>query len=259
MNRIGLGIVLVIAAVVGVIFGVHGRFDIDFSALFFDPVAHVFTIGGSPWEQLTRKMARTLITLIALPSFIAIFGKLVLPRRRMVIDGRTALYLVLTLTIGPGLITNTLLKDHWGRMRPIDIVEFLGDSRFTPWWDPRGPCPNNCSFVAGEPAGAFWTLAPAAMAPSQWRLLAYGGAFVFGLAIGLLRIAAGGHFFTDVVFSGVFMYLVAWIFHGIIFRWRATRLDEDSVEHALARAGEAIRSALTAVTGRRGQKPDKHS
>jgi lipid A 4'-phosphatase len=244
MNRIGLCIVLAIAVVVGVVFGVHGQFDIDLSALFFDPIGRVFTIGGRPWEQHTREAARVLITLIVLPSFVAIVGKLVAPRRRLLIGGRAALYLVLTLAIGPGLITNTLFKDHWGRARPIDVVEFSGSERFTPWWDPRGPCPNNCSFIAGEPAGAFWTLAPAAIAPPQWRLLAYGGAIVFGFGIGLLRIAAGGHFFSDVVFAGVFMYLVAWTLHGLIFRWRETRLGED-------KGGDAPMSRQDA------QKPDE--
>jgi lipid A 4'-phosphatase len=229
MNRIGLCTVLAIAVVVGIVFGVHGQFDVDISALFFDPTWGVFTIGGRSWEQHTREAARALITLVALPAFIAIFGKLVL-RRRLLLSGRAAIYLVLTLAIGPGLITNTLLKDHWGRARPIDIIEFFGNEPFTPWWDPRGPCPNNCSFIAGEPAGAFWTLAPAAIAPPQWRLLAYVGAVVFGSGIGLLRIAAGGHFFSDVVFAGVLMYLVAWILHGLIFRWRATRLGADKGE-----------------------------
>ncbi len=84
--------------------------------------------------------------------------------------------------------------------------QFGGDYRFTPWWDPRGDCPDNCSFIAGEPSGAFWTLAPAALAPPEWRPLAYGAALAFGVGIGVLRIAGGAHFFSDVVFAGVFMY-----------------------------------------------------
>jgi lipid A 4'-phosphatase len=258
MNRIALCIVLTVAVVVGVVFGVHARFDIKLSALFFDSDMMSFSIGGQPWEQHAREAARVLITLIVLPSFIAILGKLLLPRRRMLIGGRAALFLGLTLAIGPGLVANTLLKDHWGRARPIDIQEFGGNDRFTPWWDPRGPCPNNCSFVAGEPSGAFWTLAPAAMAPPQWRALAYAGVFAFGAALGVLRIAAGGHFSTDVVFAGVFMYLVVWSLHGLIFRWRATRWGDDTVERALAWPGEALlraRATLARRTGRRTDKP----
>jgi lipid A 4'-phosphatase len=259
MNRIAFCIVLAVAVAVGVGFGVHARFDIDLSGLFFDWGSMLFTVGGQPWEQHAREAARLLITLIAVPPFIAVLGKLLLPRRRMLIGGRAALFMMLTLAIGPGLIANTLLKDHWGRSRPIDILEFGGNDHFTPWWDPRGPCPNNCSFIAGEPSGAFWTLAPAALAPPQWRLLAYAGVFAFGAALGVLRMAAGGHFFTDVVFAGVLMYLVVWSLHGLIFRWRATRLGKDTVERALARPGEALLGALAALGRRIGRRTGKPS
>ncbi len=100
-----------------------------------------------------------------------------------------------TLALGPGLVTNLIFKDHWGRARPIDVQQFGGTERFTPWWDPRGDCPNNCSFIAGEPSGAFWTLAPAALAPPELRAVAYGAALAFGVGVGVLRMAAGGAFF----------------------------------------------------------------
>ena len=109
----------------------------------------------------------------------------------MLIAGRAALFLIVTLALGPGILANGMLKEHSGahasgrRRRSSAATE-----RFTPWWDPRGPCPENCSFIAGEPSGAFWTLAPAALAPPQWRPLAYGAALAFGVAMGALRIAA---------------------------------------------------------------------
>jgi lipid A 4'-phosphatase len=228
MNRTGLAIALTVAAVVGVVFAVYPRLDLDISALFFrnPPWPGIFAVNAQPWAQYTRDAARVLIALLATPAVVALVGKLILPRRRTLIEGRAALFLIVTLAIGPGLLTNTLLKDHWGRARPIDVTEFGGADHFTPWWDPRGACPNNCSFVAGEPAGAFWTLAPAALAPPQWRLLAYGGALAFGSGIGVLRIAGGGHFFTDVVFAGVFMYLVNLIAYRLIYGRRAPRVTE---------------------------------
>jgi lipid A 4'-phosphatase len=218
MNRTGLVIALSIGVMVGVVFGVVPRLDLAVSTPFYDPKTHDFPLNGHVWSQYARDAARLLITLLIVPAGIALIGKFLFPRRRMLIKGQAALFLIGTLAVGPGLITNTLLKDHWGRARPIDVTEFGGTSRFTPWWDPRGDCPNNCSFIAGEPAGAFWTMAPAALAPPQWRLLAYGGALAFGIAVGVLRIAGGGHFFTDVVFAGVFMFLVIWTAYGLIYR-----------------------------------------
>jgi lipid A 4'-phosphatase len=223
MNRIGLVVALSIGALVGVVFGVWPRLDIAVSALFFDPRIHDFPINAERWAQYARDVARVLIGAIVAPAFIAPVGKFLLPRRPMLIKGSAALLMIVTLALGPGLITNSLLKEHWGRARPIDVTEFGGTDRFTAWWDPRGDCPGNCSFIAGEAAGAFWTLAAAALAPPQWRALAYGAALAFGTAVGALRIAGGGHFFTDVVFAGVIMYLLIWATYGAIYRWWPNR------------------------------------
>ena len=226
MNRTGLTIALVIAVVVGVLFAVYPRLDLEISALFFDPRTGLFKVNAQPWVMHSRAAARWLTALIVAPACLAIIGKLIMPGRRMLIGGRAVLFLVLTMALGPGILANVILKDHWGRARPIDVTEFGGAYRFTAWWDPRGDCPDNCSFIAGEPSGAFWTLAPAALAPPQWRLLAYGGALAFGAAVGVLRIAGGGHFFTDVVFAGVFIFLLIWTTHGLIFRWPTTRMTD---------------------------------
>jgi lipid A 4'-phosphatase len=257
MNRTGLVIALTVAVVVGILFGVRPRLDLDMSGWFLDPVIQRFTVSGRPWEMSTRDAARIAITLLAAPAFVAMLGKLILPRSRMLIGGRASLLIAATLALGPGVLTNSLLKDHWGRARPIDVVEFGGTDRFTPWWDPRGPCPNNCSFIAGEPSGAFWTFAPAALAPPQWRALAYGGALAFGTGVGLLRMAAGAHFFTDVVFAGVLMFLLVWIAHGLLFRWPTSRPGDAMVERPLAAAGEAIRGAWLAVARWIGGRPEK--
>lgn len=240
MNRTGLVIALAIAVSVGVLFAVYPRLDIDISALFYNRKINLFDVNAQPWANNSRAAARWLTTLILAPACLAVIGKLIMPNRRMLIGARAALLLIITMALGPGVLTNLVLKDHWGRARPIDITELGGDFHFTPWWDPRGDCPNNCSFVAGEPSGAFWALGPAALAPPQWRLLAYGGALAFGAVVGLLRIGGGGHFFTDVVFAGVLMFLLIWTTHGFLFRWRATRPTDAATERFIARIGEAL-------------------
>ena len=246
MNRTALIIALGIAAIVGVVFALFPQLDLAISALAFQPHPPDFMINAQPWVQHSRIAARLLITVLALPGFLAIFGKLVLPHRRMLMPARGAVLLAVTIALGPGLLTNLILKDHWGRARPIDVQQFTGTERFTPWWDPRGDCPTNCSFIAGEPSGAFWTLAPASLAPLELQPLAYGVALAFGVAVGVLRVGAGAHFFTDVVFAGLLMYLVVWAVHGFLYRWRATRVSDEAIERWLTGAGEAL-----AVQGRR--------
>jgi lipid A 4'-phosphatase len=250
MNKAGLAIALLIAVVAGGIFAVHPQFDIAISALFYDPATKSFWAWGWPWTERLRDAATLLITLLVAPAFLALVGKLIRPRRRMLIGGRAAIFLIATLALGPGVLANGILKDHWARMRPEDITQLGGKQPFTPWWDPRGPCAENCSFIAGEPSGAFWTLAPAALAPPQWRPLAYAGALLFGAAMGALRIAGGAHFFSDVVFAGVFMFLLIWTMHGLIYRWRPTRLSDAAVEQLIERWGNAL-YALFRRGGRR--------
>ncbi len=252
MNRTGLTIALGIGFAVGVICAVDPQLDLDIAGAFFDPARHLFDVNAQMWVQHTREAARVLITLIVLPAFLAVIGKLIWPRRRMLIEARAALFLIATLALGPGLLTNVILKDHWGRPRPIDVQQFGGDYRFTSWWDPRGDCPDNCSFIAGEPSGAFWTLAPAALAGPELQPLAYAAALAFGAGVGVLRIAAGAHFFSDVVFAGVFMYLLIWLIHGLIYRWPATRIDEAAAERRLTEAGEKLGTLARRLGGRNG-------
>jgi lipid A 4'-phosphatase len=251
MNKAGLAIALLVAVAVGGIFALHPQFDIDLTALFYDPATRSFWAWGWIGTEYVRDTATVLITLLVAPAFLAVVGKLVMPRRRMLIGGRAAIFLIATLALGPGILANGILKEHWARMRPEDITQLGGKEPFTPWWDPRGPCAENCSFIAGEPSGAFWTLAPAALAPPQWRPLAYAGALLFGTAMGVLRIAGGAHFFTDVVFAGVFTFLIVWTLHGLIYRWRPTRLSDEAVERLIERVSNSLAAFFRRLGGRK--------
>ena len=156
----------------------------------------------------------------------------------MLIGGRAALFLIVTLALGPGILTNVIFKEHWGRMRPVDVTQFGGADRFTPWWDPARPLSGkllvHCrrAFRRVLDAGARRAGA-AAMAAARLRRGAR-----LRRRVGVLRMAAGGHFFTDVVFAGVFMFLLVWVVHGLIYRWRPTRLTDKAIERPLERAGE---------------------
>jgi lipid A 4'-phosphatase len=247
MSRTALLVALAVGLAVGLVCALDPQLDLDIAGLSFDPARHLFGVNGQLWVQHTREAARIAIALLALPAFLAIALKLIFPRGPMLIEARAAVFLIATLALGPGILTNLLLKDHWGRPRPIDVVEFGGNYRFKPWWDPRGDCPNNCSFIAGEPSGAFWTLAPAALAPPPLEPLAYGTALAFGVGLGAFRIAAGAHFFSDVVFAGVLTYLLIWLVYGLIYRWPSTRIDEKALEERLGRIGEWLGARFAAV------------
>jgi membrane-associated PAP2 superfamily phosphatase len=247
MNRTGLIIALAIAAVFGVAFGVFPALDLAVARHFHDYVdasGNVFAWRIYPPLMQARNVGLWVGTVLVAPAVTALVVKLVLPRRKMFISGRAIVFLIATLALAPGLMVNVVFKDHWGRSRPIDVRQFGGSDRFVAWWDPRGDCPANCSFVSGDVAGAFWTIAPAALAPPQWRALAYGAALALGTGMAAIRVMAGAHFVSDTVFAGVFTFLIIWIVHGLIFRWPRTRLSDDAIEGAIERADLACRDAL---------------
>ncbi len=235
MNRTGLLIAIGVGIVAGLILGLYPDIDLALSRRFFDPAAKAFLLARDDTALVVRDGFVYVITALAAPAFIALAVKLVLPRRPMLIPGRAVVFLIATLALAPGLVANVILKDNWGRPRPYSVQEFAGTERFVPWWDPRGGCDKNCSFVAGEGAGAFWTLAPAAVTPPAWRAVAYAGALAFGAGVSSFRIAFGAHFLSDVIFAGIFTFLIIWLVHGLIYRWTATRLTDAQVERVIER------------------------
>ncbi len=140
---------------------------------------------------------------------------------------RKWLFLALCLAVGPGLVANVLLKDHWGRARPSQVQLFGGERAFTPPLLPARECPRNCSFVSGEASSIFALFfALALMLETRRRqLLALG--LLAGGAAGLMRMAQGGHFLSDVLFAGVFMMLTTLALHWLVFDagawWSARR------------------------------------
>ena len=237
MNRTGLIVALGLAAVVGVVFGLFPQLDLMISAPFNAMVenGYNFSLRLSQPLQLARDIGLWVGTAIIIPVVAALAFKLLLPRRRLLLSGRAILFLMATLALGPGLVANIILKDHWARPRPIEVTQFGGPLHFVAWWDPRGDCPGNCSFVSGDVSGAFWTIAPAALVPPPWRALAYGGALALGIGMAAVRIMAGAHFFSDTIFAGVFTFLIIWLVHGLIYRWPRTRLSDEAVERAIER------------------------
>jgi lipid A 4'-phosphatase len=242
MNRTGLIVALVIAAVVGLAFGLFPQLDLMISAPFY-----AIARGGNSFGlriyaplMLARDAGLWIGTVLILPAIAALILKLILPKRKLLLSGRAIVFLIATLALGPGLLVNVALKDHWGRPRPIDVTQFGGNQHFVAWWDPRGDCPGNCSFVSGDVSGAFWTVAPAVLAPPQFRALAYGAALALGAGMAVVRLMAGAHFFSDVTFAGVFTFLIIWIAHGLIYRWPRTRLTDEDVERGLGRFSASV-------------------
>src|SRR4051795_394500 len=235
MNRTGLFIALALWLVIGVVFGLYPELDLKLAALFFDPDTKSFPLKLNDWAGFARDAAMWVAWAFVLPALVALVVKMVRPDRPLMVSGRAIVFLLVTIILSAGILTNLAFKSYWGRPRPVVVTQFAGDQQFVPWWDPRGGCARNCSFFSGEGATAFWTLAPAALAPPAWRPLAYAGAVVFGIVTSGLRMAFGGHFFTDVSIAGLVSFLVIWLAYAMIYRWPRTRLSDAQIDAALTR------------------------
>jgi lipid A 4'-phosphatase len=235
MNRTGLLVALALALVVGLLFGIYPELDLKFASWFYDETARSFPLKFNRLAAIARDGAMVIAWGLALPAVIALIVKLVRPDRPLLMSGRAVVFLLLTLILSAGVLTNLTFKSYWGRPRPVVVSQFNGDQAFVAWWDPRGTCARNCSFFSGEGATAFWAYAPATLAPPPWRPLSYAAATVFGVTTSGLRMAFGGHFFTDVAIAGLVTFLVIWLAYGYIYRWSRTRLSDERVDAVLTR------------------------
>mgnify|MGYP001178195184 CR=1 FL=1 len=128
---------------------------------------------------------------------------------------KSAFYCLLVFAIGSGLVVNLLLKQHWGRPRPNQIVAFGGDKSYLPVWV-KGDCRTCRSFPCGDASAGFFFLflffalrrrSPRAAA---WFLLM---GIAYGSLLGLCRMARGAHFASDVIWAGGIMYMSSAVFY----------------------------------------------
>jgi len=180
-----------------------------------------FILKQYPIASLLRRMvmiAYALWYIVIILGLISVFTRKPWPMLRYLkFDIRQWWFLVITSLIGPLLISNLILKDHWGRARPRQLVEFGGELQFSPPLYLSDQCQTNCSFVSGEASSMFMIfIALAFVIPTKRRLLVFLTLFLGSLS-GLMRIGLGGHFLSDVVFAGLFMCICASLVYWTMF------------------------------------------
>jgi lipid A 4'-phosphatase len=203
--------------VAALVFTIFPGIDLVVSGLFYRDgafylrdnvvVKFLYRYGERPVE-ITAAAALILYLLSRVMRRQAMFGR---PRR-------VWLYLFFVAAIGPGLIVNSALKDHFGRARPVQVGAFGGDRAFTPVLMPAQECKRNCSFPCGHCAAGFYFLSMGFVLSGRWRTVGFGGGLVFGALLSLVRLVQGGHFLSDVVFSLIIVYAVSALLHYAMFR-----------------------------------------
>jgi len=213
LNRLFIVINILIA---GSLLILMSNADLGIARLIVEPHNQWPGLHRLPWKMLYRMapLPALVLTGTALVVFLAGFFKHSLKKFR-----RQAVFIVLFLALGPGLVVNVILKDHLGRPRPQELMEFGGNYQFVQFWQP-GPGGKNSSFPCGHASIAFFLMAPWFIDRDKKRARALfflwtGG--LFGLLVGMARIMQGGHFLSDVLWAGGLVYitgeLLCWFFH----------------------------------------------
>lgn len=211
-------LMLVSALAFAVLFLAFPQIDLIANGFFYRPEQGFLLTGNVLFDAIRAYLGVLVIALLALPLLVWGLAKFTRREHAEKWRGRrpAALFLALSLLLGPGLLVNTVFKDQWGRARPAQVEEFGGTARFTPAWVMSDQCGKNCSFVCGDASVGFVLLAVAFVSRRPRLWLSIG--ITAGAALGLMRMGQGGHFFSDVIFSFYAVFFAAWLLHRFMTR-----------------------------------------
>jgi lipid A 4'-phosphatase len=179
----------------------------------------------NPWRFLYDYGTIPAIVL-AVASLFAFIGSFWI--RKIAPYRRAFLFFVLLMIIGPGLVVNTIFKGYWGRPRPRNVEAFGGSQPFLYVWE-KGKAGEGHSFPCGHASMVFFLFSPYFIfrkRSEKWSVIFLTVGLSAGIIIGLARMVQGGHFASDVIWSGGFVYLSGiglyylLCLDRVIFEWR---------------------------------------
>jgi membrane-associated PAP2 superfamily phosphatase len=180
----------------------NGTLDLAAARWFFRPDAadHWPLAREFPWLVLYR--AAPWITAVLVIAGLGTLALSLAPARR---HWRGAATLVLlAVAIGPGLIGNAVLKDHWQHPRPRELVELGGSLHYVP--SPLIGREGGASFPCGHCTVGFlfgigWWIFRRRR--PRWAIASLAAGLALGTLLGVGRMAAGAHFLSDVIWSAL--------------------------------------------------------
>ncbi len=138
------------------------------------------------------------------------------------LDKKAVIFLIVYLVTGPAVVTNLIIKEHSGRVRPINSELFGKEKKFTPYYDFSGECKHNCSFISGHTGGAMFFLALAYIFRSRvvfWLTLS------FIALMATTRVVQGAHFLSDVLFSIIINFIILKVLYYLFYE-RSSKVEE---------------------------------
>lgn len=192
----------------------HNGVDLQLASLFYQ--AGAWSIGEQfPWKLLYR-IDRIPAVLLATGWLWALVWSLRKPD--LIPWRRAAIFMVVLLALGPGLLVNSVFKEHWGRPRPREIVAFGGNKQFQQPWQP-GISGKGRSFPSGHSSAAFYLATPWFVYRRRKPVVAaywFWGGLGFGLLMSVARITQGGHFLTDCLWAFGMVWLTGQVLAAVL-------------------------------------------
>jgi lipid A 4'-phosphatase len=207
-------ITFIIAVVLSLFFYIMPQVDIGVSKLFFLGNRNFMMVDSPIGHFFHSTLVTFMVIFLVVVGVIYIIGEF-LRKPLLTLTRRRVLLIILAISLSAGFVTNFVLKNHWGRARPRDVIEFGGDKQFTPAGEMSNQCTKNCSFVSGEASFAFSFICFALLARRHrrfwfWALMA------FASSVALMRVAMGAHFLSDSVLGAVYTIFVVFIVERLV-------------------------------------------
>ncbi len=208
------------------LFLVWPELDLIVTRYFFDPLNQEFPANALPWVKWVYDDTPVINQWLGLLMLSALLLQWIRPGWPGLRARRSMCAWLLVVCIGLGFMVDWVLKDHFGRPHPYQTHVFTGDQDFVPAFHYRPLCEVNCSFVSGHAAGGFvwmaWGMWGWRRRRQAWLLAGVAA----GSFIGAARVMQGGHFLSDVVFSGWVIWLSMQAIRAVWLRLRRRRLQQ---------------------------------
>ena len=212
-RRDGMVLYFGLAATAAILFTAFPGIDLWSSGWFYDGG---FVAANDPVLHFIYRAVYRVTDALSIGLILLLIAVLALRRKILGLDRAAIVFLMVALAVGPGIVVNSVLKDHWGRARPSQVEMFGGGKQFTPALEASDQCERNCSFPSGHPSVGFYVMSFGLLLAGWRRRVVMAGGLAAGALLGLMRMAQGAHFLSDVVFAGLIVFGVSWLSHYLI-------------------------------------------
>ena len=162
---------------------------------------------------------------------------------------KESLYVFLGFLLGPGILINSIFKPYWGRPRPREVLDFGGFEKMQSFWE-LGIPGNGYSFHCGHSSVGFALILGYFLFKKNRPKIALGffaASMFFGFLMGIGRMADGAHFFSDVLWSAIMVFLPAYYLHQLLLKKKSKESFKKNIRLAVIQAALLLFVLLGAV------------